>query len=109
TPVLEGKQQFKLASINREELISLQRSIVSEIPVLSDQDYFFGFLKKDDRLELINYAKLNALSKDEIPFAFIRQAKSIFDSTVQFDKITQLENLIRQDKEAFSFFKQALV
>jgi Tfp pilus assembly protein PilF len=109
TPVLEGKQQFKLSSINKEELISLQSSMVSDRPPLSDQDYFFGLLKKNDRLELISYEKLNALSKDEIPFAFINQAKSTLDSTAQFDKITQLESLISRDKEALNLFNQALV
>ncbi|HMK27207.1 MAG TPA: caspase family protein [Chitinophagaceae bacterium] len=109
TPILEGRQQFQLASINKEELISLQRSVIPESPALSDQDYFFGSLKKDDRLELINYEKLNALSKDEIPFAFIRQVKNTLDSTVQIERITQLENLIRQDKEALNLFKQTLV
>lgn len=108
TPVLEGKQQFKLASIDKEELISLQSSLVVDSPPLSDQDYFFGLLKKDDRLELINYKKLNALPVEEIPFAFINEAKATLDETAEPGKITQLENLIKQDKEQLSLFKQAL-
>ncbi|HEY6062213.1 MAG TPA: caspase family protein, partial [Chitinophagaceae bacterium] len=109
TPILEGKPQFKLASINKEELISLQHSLVAESPPLSDLNYFFDFLKKDDRLELINYEKLNVLSKDEIPFAFIALAKTTFDSTVRPDKIAKLENLIRQNSEQLNLFKQSLV
>ncbi len=109
TPILEGQQQFKIASISKEELISLQSSMVADHPPLSDQEYFFELLKKNDGLELINYKKLNALSKDEIPFAFINQAKKILDSAEGFEKISKLEKSIRKEKEALNLFNQALV
>lgn len=109
TPVVEGKQQFRLANIHKEELISLQSSMVSESPPLSDQDYFFGLLKKDDRLEMINYEKLNLLPVAEIPFAFISQARIALDSSAELAKIKKLENLIRHDKEQLNLFNQALV
>ena len=110
TPVLQGKQQFKLASVNKEELSSLQTSMSRDVPVLSDQEYFFNLLKKDDQIDHVDYEKLKTLSGSEIPLAFIHEIKRILDTAeTKIPQFLNLENAIKQDSEQLYQFKQSLV
>ncbi len=108
TPVLTGKQQFKLASVNPDELISLQNVVTRENPPLTGQEYFFELMKKEDRLELINYDQLNGLPADDIALAFIGQAKKLLNQAEELDKVSQWENLLKNDKDKLQSFKETL-
>ncbi|NOT50689.1 MAG: hypothetical protein HOP10_05385, partial [Chitinophagaceae bacterium] len=69
TPVLEGSQQFKLASVNKEELLETSRSLIVKSQPQSDHAIFFDLLKNNDKLESVKFDQLDKLPEKEIPFA----------------------------------------
>ncbi len=109
TPVLEGNQQFKLSLVNKEESIALKRSLVIKDPPQTSHDHFFSLLKNNDKLESVNYVQLNALPKNDIPFAFIKQVKIIHGSNINLKKIDELAAGIRKDPKKLKLFNESLV
>lgn len=108
-PVLNGDENFKLAKVNNTQLLLLQQMALPAKPIESNQQYFFSLLKQRDRLESLNFEKINSLSAAEIPFGFIKQLKESGDTTIQVNRITALEKTIQTDKEALQLFIETLV
>ncbi len=109
TPVLKGNDNFNLAVVNPTELLSFQKALSSSLPVQSNKDYFFSYLAKEDRIESIDYTKLNTLPKEEIAVDFIRQVKAMLADSTGQGKMDQLEQSLREDKTAFKIFNEDLV
>ncbi|NOT52358.1 MAG: hypothetical protein HOP10_13900, partial [Chitinophagaceae bacterium] len=109
TPVLEGSQQFKLASVNKEELLKTSRSLIVKSQPQSDHAIFFDLLKNNDKLESVKFDQLDKLPEKEIPFAFIKQVKSLGGSDSNNARIDQLERTIRNDKQELKLFNESLV
>jgi len=124
TPVINGID-MKLSSVDNATLNSLKKigatspaapgvALLKPLPV-QPQSYLFNLLKKVNVEQLIDFNKLNQLSKDEIPFAFIQQIVSqralIPDSAkmpVDLEKITTLEKSLKENGDALNRFDNKL-
>src|SRR6266496_6862125 len=125
TPVINGMGNLRLSSIDSTTLTSLKKG--SSLMTLGTgtgtffkpiavqpQTYLFNLIDKNRIDKIIDFDKLSQLSKEEIPFAFIKMVtapNSIFDSVKQNidrQKISLLEKTLRENKDAVERFSNKL-
>jgi Tfp pilus assembly protein PilF len=130
--VITGVDNLRLASVDNATLASLKKGTSSVIvgqsagtffkplPV-QPQTYLFNLIGKDNLEELIDFNKLAALSKEEIPFSFIQmlvdtlQKKSnghsddTLKDNIDYEKIALLEKTVHNNKDALKRFNDKLV
>ncbi|HVT84149.1 MAG TPA: caspase family protein [Chitinophagaceae bacterium] len=132
TPVINGPSNFRLASVNKTSLDSLKQRFFSAAGLQRSQPsiflkplpvpplgYLFGLIGKKNIEELVDFNKLDQLSKEEIPLAFIKmlvdtlQKQSAFQTAdslkVDIGKIDQLEKSFDQNPDALKRFDDKLV
>lgn len=124
-PVIMGLQGTALASVDTVTLASLKKGSASlflrqsggtflKPLAVQPQAYFFSLLDRNNIEHGIDFNKLSELSKDEIPFAFMKMAIKpglLVDSVtreIDQQKITSLENTLRENKDALNRFNNKL-
>ncbi len=134
TPVINGPADFQLATVNKTSLDSLKQRFSSGSILQRNQasiflkplpvqplGYFFSLIGKNNIEELVDFNKLDQLSKDEIPSAFIKMlldtlqkqsSSAIADSLkvkIDLNRINQLEKSFEQNPDAIKRFNDKLV
>ena len=121
TPVLKGRGDFQLAKVDADTRKETEKVIVTMVSPISNatntikevlpadaQDYFFLRLKKEGIEVLTNYLKLNELPVADIPFALIQIIKDLTETQEEIDKLSELENKLRQSQPALLRFNGKL-
>jgi len=131
-PVIKGIENFQLASVDKATLDALKKGftpgMAGQSPIVNlkplaiqPQGYLFSLIGKNNIEELVDFNKLNKLSKDEIPFAFIKmledsvqkisnlQAPDSPKVKIDYEKISLLEKTLRENKDASGRFNNKLV
>ena len=132
TPVINGPANFQLAMVNKTSLDSLKQRFSSGNILQKSQasvflkplpvqplGYFFSLIGKNNIEELVDFNKLDQLSKDEIPSAFIKmladtlqkQSNSAIADSLKVDlgKVDQLKKSFEQNSDALKRFNDKLV
>lgn len=133
-PVVNGQPDFKLALVDKTSLNALQQrfssgqnnlqvtstAFLKPLPI-QPQGYLFSLIGKNNLEEIIDFDKLDKLSAEEIPFAFInmltdsiqkRSDWQIVDSLkvkIDLTKISALEKSLKENKDALKRFNDKLV
>ncbi len=111
TPVLNGRNDFKLANVNKAELLLMQSAPAPALKVTEqpDKEYFFGSLKSRTVLESLDLNSLSVLSKEDIPAALIGQVEKIYGDSTSKIKFARYQQTISKDKAAMQAFIESLV
>ncbi|MEO6313515.1 MAG: tetratricopeptide repeat protein [Chitinophagaceae bacterium] len=135
SPVIRGNSVFKLANVNEVSLMALKTSSATVVlgenrgPMAAGalkplpaqpQTWFFNLLQKNPAEELIDFPALSKLEKNQISFAALgmleagvrkrvtNNAADSLQATQDLDRIGQLENTLRQNKDALNRFNNKL-
>jgi|GEM_PF-955457 len=121
TPVINGNADFKLASVIESEAVKIRQQLANDsaqrvlvmmsAPPLPDADldkepadYFFTILKQEPLEALTDSAKLNELLPNDIAFAIISKLSKERQPGPAKNKLAELENILKNDKEALGRF-----
>lgn len=131
TPVVNGSSNFSLAKVDSTSLalvkqkfssprLMVQQTFLPPLPV-SPQGYLFGLIGKNNVEEIVDFDKLDKLSKEDIPFAFIKmltdslkkkndlQWADSLKLKIDDEKISTLENSLKTNPDALKRFNEKLV
>ncbi|HWC53103.1 MAG TPA: caspase family protein, partial [Chitinophagaceae bacterium] len=134
TPVINGPDNFRLATVNKISLDSLRQRFSSgsisqnsratiflkPLPV-QPLGYFFNLIGKKNIEELVDFNKLDQLPKEDVPSTFIKMlvdtlqresTSGLPDSLkvkVDLNRIDQLEKSFQQNPDALKRFNDKLV
>ena len=132
TPVLTGDPDFKLALVDNTSLNTLRQRFSSNVSQISPlvtatflkpipmqpQGYLFSLIGKNNIEELVDFNALDKLSKDDIPFAFIKmltdtvqaQLRYLPDSSrIKLATISSLIKSLKGNQDALKRFNDKLV
>ncbi len=131
-PVIKSVDNLRLASVDNATLASLKNGNSGIIAgqsagtflkplAMQPQAYLFSLIGMNNIEELVDFNKLNKLSKEEIPFAFINMLKDTIQKisnrqppdspkvNIDHEKIVLLEKTLRENKDALGRFNNKLV
>ncbi|MDB5222799.1 MAG: tetratricopeptide repeat protein [Chitinophagaceae bacterium] len=123
-PVLNGRENFVLARVDKSEMKDAEKEIASGISQqmnsvpdnnlssesvpANPRDYILYLLKKQNLEELTDSLKLDEMSAEEIPFALINKVKDSATTKAHQNTIQQLEKSLRESKDGLKRFNGRL-
>ncbi len=120
TPVINGSSDFQLATVVDDEAKKIKAQVKNDslaivmltnsMPGMNDEDnaepedYFFTQLKKQNLEGLTDSLNLNTLTNEAIVFALINKLKDSAITERTKNKLGELEDLLKNDKEKLNRF-----
>ncbi|MFM6925503.1 MAG: caspase family protein, partial [Ferruginibacter sp.] len=120
TPVINGNDAFTLATVVESEAKKIKEQVkqdsIIQVMVTSvmpgagaedetePSDYFFKKLKKQNLEGVTDTLKLNSIDAENIAFILINSLKNEENSEVGKNKLTELENTLKNDREKHARF-----
>ena len=120
TPVIKYDEDFPLATVVKAEAVKIKEQVkndsLTQVMVMSTMpgagaeedaepsDYFFNLLKKQNLEGITDSLQLNTIAAESIAFTLIDSVKNSVITEAGKNKILQLENALKHDKEKLTRF-----